>query len=824
MSNYHAFFITFLLPLLALAGLGIVLPSPAAAQANILSDDCTIYVTSSAITQSSLQAALNAAADGDLLKVAGTCAGTTTVNGLAQAGYITRSVTIQGGYTTTNWLVSDPVAYPSVIDAEWNGRGLVISSTNPIHVLLDSLTLQSGYVDGYGAGLFITNTAVVTLNQTILLDHETWWDSNAEGLGGAIYNGSYLTVTHSAIIFNFAEDGGGAIWGGLGSHTYLHNSTVFGNNSWGGGALGSEGTLSVTFSTIVNNDGGGLMTGEIANSILVGNTEFIFPANCGFGVTSTGHNVLGPDCVDEPTDVIFAGNPFADLLDFLDDNGGPTPTLALYPTSIARGLANPVACPATDQRGEPRVAAACDAGSFQLVTYLSKGADNLAPSPGEIITYTIVIENPLANPLTDGVLSDTLPTGVTVAGSVLLDSPGGGTVGAFPEIVTNISLNSGERLTATFPVEVVASGGSVVVNTAVFTATNLPQTQTAQAIFQVSNCLARPDSNGLVYSDLQAALDAASNGDTVRVAGVCDFVQMVSGTPQVGYIAQDLTLRGGYTETNWIVSDPIANPTVIDGVNSGRGLRVNGAITVLIENLTIRNGDASGLGGAQFGSDGGAAILNTDANLTLNNVALFGHQVSAGTSQEARGGAIASNGGDVTINHSAIYNNFVAGSFSYGGGVMVANGTLTINESEIYNNTAVADNFDGSPQAEGGGVYIASNASALISGSRIAGNSAQGAGGGLATGANATLSLTGSEVADNIAQRRGGGLHLPRVTAVISQSRIHSNIVNGWIGFSYGRQGGGGLYIESNSNVTIAPNVGGEQHGEYARAGRGYRR
>lgn len=778
--------------------------APTAVQAAPLSG-CTIRVESNATTYTDLQSALNAATGGDLLKVAGICVGTSTVNGLNQAGYITRSVTIQGGYTTTNWLASDPIAYPSVIDADWNGRGLVISPTTPIRVVVDSLTLQSGYVDGYGGGLFITNTAVVTLHQTILQWHESYWDgNNMDGFGGAIYNASHLTVTHSAIIQNYASDSGGAIYGAAGSHTYLHNSTIAANES-GGGAINSEGTLAVSFSTIIGNEGGGVLAGEVANSIIVHNQNFGSPANCDFvNTTSTGHNVLGPDCTAEPTDVTFAGNVFAELLEPLADNGGPTPTHALYPNSTAVDLANAADCPAIDQRGESRVASVCDAGAFELIVFVTKLVSNIAPGVGDVVTYTLLVNNPLGVPLTAGVLSDTLPVGVALAGSVSLEPLSAGTAGTFPEIVTAISLASGERLTVTFPVTVTAAGGSMVTNTAVFTATNLPQTQTAQAIFKVSNCFARPDSNGVVYGRLQGAIDAATSGDTVRVAGVCDLVETMSGTPQVGYIAQNLTLRGGYTETNWVTSDPIANPTVIDGVDSGRGLRINGNVSVLVENLSITNGNASGLGGAQFGSDGGAAILNTDANLTLNNVALFNNQILAGTSQEARGGALASDGGDVMINNSAIHNNLVSGSFSYGGGVMAANGVLTINESEIYGNTAVADSSDGSPQAEGGGIYVASNNTSLhISNSRIASNSAEGSGGGIAAGSNVALTIMGSEVASNIAQRRGGGLYLPRVTAVISQSHIHSNVVNGSMSLAYGRQGGGGLYIESGSNVTI---------------------
>ncbi len=666
MSKSRAFFLVlfwaFLLGGMATA----VFLLPTAVQA-ALPPGCTVRVDSTSTDYTDLQSALNAADEDDLLKVAGTCSVTSTVNGLTQVGYITRSVTIQGGYTTANWLVSDPIAHPSVINADWNGRGLVISPTTPINVVVDSLTIQRGSVAGYGGGVFITNTAEVTLHQLILSENEAY----SGGLGGAIYNASHLTVTHNTLIDNYA-DIGAAIYGATGSHTYLHNSTISTNwsgSNGAGGVISSTGTLSVTFSTIVNNRGP-VLAGEVANSIVAGNYIRVlgFPpsredANCDSAMASAGHNVLGDDCagIAQGTDVLFSDDLFTDLLMTLADNGGATPTHALYPTSVAVGLANAADCPATDQRGEPRTPAICDAGAFQLAVSTQKRVSNINPEVGEVVTYTLLVINPLGTPLSGGILSDTLPAGVMLAGSVTLDPMSAGTVGTFPEIVTDISLAGGESLTVTFPVTVTASAGSEVINTAVFTATTLSQIKTSQATFNVKTCLARPDSNGVVYIRLQAALDAASNGDTVRVAGVCDQVETVNGTPQVGYIAQDVTLRGGYTEADWVNSDPIANPTIIDGDNSGRGLRINGNIAVLIENLSITNGNASGLGGAQFGSDGGGAILNTNANLTLNNVTLFGNEVSSGTSAEVRGGALASDGGDVTINNSAIYDNVASG-------------------------------------------------------------------------------------------------------------------------------------------------------------------
>jgi hypothetical protein len=46
-------------------------------------------------------------------------------------------------------------------------------------------------------------------------------------------------------------------------------------------------------------------------------------------------------------------------------NGGPTPTHALLEGSAAINAGLPGACPATDQRGAPRVGT-CDIGAFEF--------------------------------------------------------------------------------------------------------------------------------------------------------------------------------------------------------------------------------------------------------------------------------------------------------------------------------------------------------------------------------------------------------------------------------------------------------------------------
>ena len=103
---------------------------------------CTVRVNSTNTNYGDLQSAINNAnPSGDLLKVAGDCVGTTTVNGSGQVGYITQPLTLRGGYTTTNWVTSDPIANPTTLDADSTGRVLVISPTVSSAITVENLNL-----------------------------------------------------------------------------------------------------------------------------------------------------------------------------------------------------------------------------------------------------------------------------------------------------------------------------------------------------------------------------------------------------------------------------------------------------------------------------------------------------------------------------------------------------------------------------------------------------------------------------------------------------------------------------------------------------------
>jgi len=80
-----------------------------------------ITVCLSGCDYSAIQDAVDAADDGDVIKVAAATytdlhAAVVDWRTITQVVYIRKSVAVQGGYTTTNWELPDPVANPTVLD------------------------------------------------------------------------------------------------------------------------------------------------------------------------------------------------------------------------------------------------------------------------------------------------------------------------------------------------------------------------------------------------------------------------------------------------------------------------------------------------------------------------------------------------------------------------------------------------------------------------------------------------------------------------------------------------------------------------------------
>jgi hypothetical protein len=156
---------------------------------------------------SAVQQAVDAASSGDTVKVAGTCVGVQTRNDLTQTVYISKSLTLEGGHTQSDWtLEPDLDSYTTTLNANYAGRVIVISGTQ--NVTLDSLFLMGGQAE----------------------------DGSLFNLGGGIWTNSVLTLTNSFIISNSAQSGGGMCnWG---VNTVLNDMTFSGNSaSIFGGAM-----------------------------------------------------------------------------------------------------------------------------------------------------------------------------------------------------------------------------------------------------------------------------------------------------------------------------------------------------------------------------------------------------------------------------------------------------------------------------------------------------------------------------------------------------------------------------------------------------------
>jgi hypothetical protein len=193
--------------------------------------------------------------------------------------------------------------------------------------------------------------------------------------GGAVgvYTGD-LIVENCAFIGNRAanaagNNGGGALLAHSASaNLKAVNSTFYGNSSSrDGGAIHSRGTGEIYNCTIVGNSavslGGGVrhetvsLRTTVYNSVIVGNYAGTGPDV--YYATDGGHNIFGVvselvDPQEETTRTNYTVSMARLAAGAPQDNGGPTPTIALLAGSVAIDDADPDTSPTLDQRGYAR--------------------------------------------------------------------------------------------------------------------------------------------------------------------------------------------------------------------------------------------------------------------------------------------------------------------------------------------------------------------------------------------------------------------------------------------------------------------------------------
>jgi hypothetical protein len=245
---------------------------------------------------------------------------------------------------------------------------------------------------------------------------------------------------------------------------------------------------------------------------------------------------------------------------------------------------------------------------------------------------------------------------------------------------------------------------------------------------------------GCSFSTIQDAVDAAPDGAAIKVAqGDYTDLHLRKGVTQVVYISHTVTIRGGYTTTNWITPDTDAHPTTLDAQEGGRVLVITGDITPTIEGLRITGGDPTGLGGSWTGDVGGGVYAYYAQPVLVDNV-IYGNRAQ-------HGGGVFLYQSPATLNRNAVYSNTAVSS---GGGLRIDTSDATLRGNEIYSNTAWA----------GAGVELAWSDSSF-SGDIIRNNVGNTGSGFDLWAANPTL--TNCVVADNIimwALGKGSAMYL----------------------------------------------------------------
>ena len=311
------------------------------------------------------------------------------------------------------------------------------------------------------------------------------------------------------------------------------------------------------------------------------------------------------------------------------------------------------------------------------------------------------------------------------------------------------------------------------------------------------------------YETLQAAIDAAENGETVVLAK--DVTENININKSITLDLKGKTLTGfgddsvvtiTGAETNVTITSSAEEKGKITGGNNlsnGGGFSIQDA-TVNLHNLSITENKAIGIGGAGSECTGGGGIYAKDANLTLDNVHDYENTADLEEHEAADGGGILSIGGALTIKNNSVIENNTA--IDDGGGICASNTLVNIEASVIQDNHSLY----------GGGLYVTGkNSCTITQNTRIQNNRAEymtskqketefmvPIGGGIYCGDGLDLTIQNSTVALNIGGEQGGGIVAYSIGELILD---HAEITNN------NATVGGGIFAlctaAANTHITL---------------------
>ena len=293
---------------------------------NDSSNDCT----SSSAPCAAIQHAVDVAGPGDEIRVAtGNYTDVytrprndiTTTGVVIQIVYISKTITLRGGYTSSFTDPPDPEANPTTLDAHEQGRVLYI--TGNISPTIEGLWITGGNAAGlgggpadedFGGGIYVI-TATLTVNKSQIFSNIAHARENGEkgsrGRGGGAFfiNSPGPKLDHNVFSSNNSTMGGGVYF--LNSPTIMLIANTISNNvadHLGGGQKHYGGVYfdnshnATLISNIISgnyaaNKCGGVCFEDSDNAMLIGNTVFGNMAKQPSGeVVSDGAGIFFSNC------------------------------------------------------------------------------------------------------------------------------------------------------------------------------------------------------------------------------------------------------------------------------------------------------------------------------------------------------------------------------------------------------------------------------------------------------------------------------------------------------------------------------------------------
>ena len=218
-----------------------------------------------------IQAAVDAAGDGDTIKVAagtyGDVQNRPTPEGyigpatIRQVVLITETVTLRGGYTAGNWMTSDPASNPTILDAQGQGRVLLVSGA--ISPTIEGLRMTGGDATGLGGVSWGDVGGGGYIAAVALALNESRIDGNhAHVAGGLFLDRGNVVLSNNTVVSNTASVDAGGLYLNS-SYGVLHHNMISGNvgRGWGGGVVLSASGALLSGNTITANravHGGGI--------------------------------------------------------------------------------------------------------------------------------------------------------------------------------------------------------------------------------------------------------------------------------------------------------------------------------------------------------------------------------------------------------------------------------------------------------------------------------------------------------------------------------------------------------------------------------------